>query len=441
MAVENTENNDNIDENDIVAQESAEAAMMTTTSKNTEESKQEVKKDVKPEDKLDDKGYIKYEYVDQEALQKDIDAIKETIGDPTQEDLYHLWKLESWGRSFTIGGFSLLILVNVLQFTNYNISSFDYWLLVILAGVGVGIGNVAKWADVAHPVLHGAYDKVPYVPYKYTKKGFANGWRRFIDWFDWIKPDAWMFEHNVMHHYHLGEPDDPDNVEKNMVWLHEAKIPSIFKYIFVYIFAFVWKITYYAPNTLRILGNKTKRKNKEPETMDYELSPFKPNGYLLWRDYYLPYGIFKFALIPFLFYPLGMDAVYTALTTMIIAELYANFHSFAVITPNHSASDIYQFSTPHKSQGEYYLRQIMGSVNYTTGSDWIDFLHGFLNYQVEHHIFPDRTHFFYQKSQPIIKEICKKHNIEYRQENVFKRFLMTVDLMVGKTKVLRIDGI
>ena len=175
--------------------------------------------------------------------------------------------------------------------------------------------------------------------------------------------------------------------------------------------------------------------------MDYELNPFKPNGYLLWRDYYLPYGIFKFALIPFLFYPLGMDAVYTALTAMIIAELYANFHSFAVITPNHSASDIYQFSTPHKSQGEYYLRQIMGSVNYTTGSDWIDFLHGFLNYQVEHHIFPDRTHFFYQKSQPIIKEICKKHNIEYRQENVFKRFLMTVDLMVGKTKVLRVDGI
>ena len=48
---------------------------------------------------------------------------------------------------------------------------------------------------------------------------------------------------------------------------------------------------------------------------------------------------------------------------------------------------------------------------------------------------------FYQKTQPLVKEICKKHNLEYRQDNVFKRIAMTVDLMVGKTKLLRVDGI
>ena len=43
--------------------------------------------------------------------------------------------------------------------------------------------------------------------------------------------------------------------------------------------------------------------------------------------------------------------------------------------------------------------------------------------------------------QPIVKEICKKHNLEYRQESVFKRMRMTIELMVGKTKLLTIDGI
>jgi len=43
--------------------------------------------------------------------------------------------------------------------------------------------------------------------------------------------------------------------------------------------------------------------------------------------------------------------------------------------------------------------------------------------------------------QPIVKDICKKHNLEYRQESVFKRALMTIDLMVGKTKLLRVEGI
>ena len=387
-----------------------------------------------------DKQYADYKEIDQELLQKDIDAIKETLGDPTQEDFEHLLKLERWGRAFTFSGFFMIFVIAGFELSA-GFSGLWFWVASVVAAICIGIGNVTRWADVSHPVLHGAYDKVPNIPYRYTKKGFASGWRRYIDWLDWIKPDAWAFEHNIMHHYHLGEPDDPDNIEKNMVWLHDAKIPMFFKYAFVYGFAAVWKLAYYAPNTLRILGNKEKRKNKEPETMEYEISPFKKNGFLLWRDYILPYGIVNFVVLPFLFFPLGMEAVKTAFIIIVMGEIYANLHSFAVITPNHSADDIYQFSTPHKTQGEYYLRQIMGSVNYTTGSDWIDFLHGFLNYQIEHHIFPDRTHFFYQKSQPIIKEICKKHNLEYRQENVFKRFFMTIELMVGKAKVLRVDGV
>jgi fatty acid desaturase len=83
----------------------------------------------------------------------------------------------------------------------------------------------------------------------------------------------------------------------------------------------------------------------------------------------------------------------------------------------------------------------MGSVNYNTGSDLIDFMHGFLNYQIEHHLFPNMPHSYYQQMQPIVKEICKKHKLEYRQDSVFKRVLMTTDLMVGKTKLLTVEGI
>jgi len=43
--------------------------------------------------------------------------------------------------------------------------------------------------------------------------------------------------------------------------------------------------------------------------------------------------------------------------------------------------------------------------------------------------------------QPLVKEVCRKHNIEYRQESVWKRIGMTIDLMVGEAKVLRVDGV
>ena len=387
------------------------------------------------------KKYTHYKDVNKEQLQQDIDAIKSTLGDATQEDFEHLLKLERWGRGATFSGFMLILLVAVFASLGYDIHIVLYVVIAFLSSLLIGIGNVGRWANVAHPILHGAYDKVPNIPYRYTKKGFASNNRRFIDWLDWITPDAWAYEHNIMHHYHLGEIDDPDNVEKNLQWLHDKKMPMFLKYLIVYSFAMVWKLAYYAPNTLRILENKERLKKKLEPTRYYEISPFKKNGLTLWKSYILPYGLFQFVFLPLLFLPFGFNMVMFAFIIILFGEVIANLWSFLVIVPNHSAEDIYQFSTPHKTQGEYYLRQIMGSVNYNTGTDLIDFGHGFLNYQIEHHLFPDKPHSFYQKMQPIVKEICKKHNLEYRQDSVFKRIWMSIELMVGNAKLLTITGI
>jgi fatty acid desaturase len=385
--------------------------------------------------------YARYEDIDKEQLQKDIEEAKEKIGTPNQEDFEHLLKMERWGRWFTFSGYFLIALISLAELVLHGLPSILFWSLAILSAIFISTGNVARWSNVTHPILHGAYDKVPNVPEKYTKKYFAKGSRRHLDWLDWITPDAWSYEHNIMHHYHLGEADDPDNVERNMQWLIQSNTPMWLRTIFVYIFAGTWKYTYYAPNTLRILKNKKLKEDNKLEILDYEYDPRKPFGFELWMEYYLPYFAIKFIVIPALFIPFGINGVINALIIVVIAEFLANLHSFLVIVPNHSAEDIYMFNEPYEGKGEFYLRQIMGSVNYNTGSDWKDFLHGFLNYQVEHHIFPDMPLSFYQKTQPLVKEICKKHKLEYRQESVFKRMAMTIDLMTGKTKLLRVNGI
>ena len=385
--------------------------------------------------------YARYEDIDKDQLQRDIENIKETIGTPTEEDFQHLLKLERWGRASTFIGYFMILALSALEISSFELSSAIFWILAFISATLIAVGNVSRWANTTHPILHGAYDKVPNVPYKYTKAGFARGTNRYFHWLDWIKPEAWEYEHNIMHHYHLGEADDPDNVERNLQWLIQSKTPMWLRYLFVYAFAGTWKFTYYAPNTLRILENKERRKRKEAEVSGYEWSPFTKNGAELWKNYYLPYGIIKFLLIPLLFLPLGTEAMFNAFIIILIAEYIANLHSFLVIVPNHSAEDIYMFEEPHKSQGEFYLRQIMGSVNYNTGSDLIDFAHGWLNYQVEHHLFPNLPLSQYQKMQPIVKDICKKHNLEYRQESVFKRIYMTIELMVGNAKLLKVNGV
>lgn len=367
---------------------------------------------------------INYAQVDQKQLADDIDEIRKNIGKPTVEDFEHLKKMERWGRLSAFAGYAMA------------------WIFPfnLLGAMLISIGNVSRWANVAHPVLHGAYDKVPGVPKRYTRSGFAKGWRRIIDWLDWIYPPAWVREHNKLHHYNLGEAADPDNIEINMEWLRESNIPMWLRYTIVIGFAGIWKLAYYAPNTIKMLSNE-RRKRKGEEEIDSFMradawNPLKEDGFELWTRCFLPYIGFRFVALPLLFFPLGMDAVMNVFYTSLLAEFLANLHSFLVIIPNHSADDIYRFEEPGKSRGEFYLRQIIGTVNYNTGSNRIDFLHGWLNYQIEHHLFPSLPLNHYQKMQPIVKAVCKKHNLPYRQESVFKRLRMTLDLMVGKTNLL-----
>ena len=385
-------------------------------------------------------SYTPYTQIDKEQLRIDIESIKENIGAPTEEDFQHLLKMERWGRLATFSGYGLIFALVALELF-LPVSTFLFWSFTLVAAFLISLGNVSRWANVTHPILHGAYDKVPNIPLHYTKKGFAKGSRRYLDWLDWIEPRAWSYEHNIMHHYHLGEKDDPDNVELNTQWITKSKMPMFIRYILIYTFAATWKFTYYAPNTLRVLANKKRKEEDKIEIEALDWSPKTRLGLELWMDNILPYFMIKFIVIPALFIPFGITAVFTALLVVVIAEVFANLHSFLVIVPNHSAEDIYMFNQPSKGEGEFYLRQIMGSVNYNTGSDRIDFMHGWLNYQIEHHLFPNLPLSQYQKMQPIVKEVCKKHNLEYRQESVFKRMRMTIELMVGKTKLLRVDGI
>ena len=88
------------------------------------------------------------------------------------------------------------------------------------------------------------------------------------------------------------------------------------------------------------------------------------------------------------------------------------------------------------------LSQVITSVNFRTGNgeggkvhgfraDLNDFFHGWLNFQIEHHLWPQLSMLSYQKAAPEVKAICAKHGVPYVQQNVFKRLKETADIMVG----------
>jgi linoleoyl-CoA desaturase len=40
-----------------------------------------------------------------------------------------------------------------------------------------------------------------------------------------------------------------------------------------------------------------------------------------------------------------------------------------------------------------------------------------LNFQVEHHLFPNISHIHYPKISKIVKDVCKEYNVTYNEYN------------------------
>ena len=83
----------------------------------------------------------------------------------------------------------------------------------------------------------------------------------------------------------------------------------------------------------------------------------------------------------------------------------------------------------------FYVRQVVSSANYNQGGDLVDFSHGWLNYQIEHHVWPDLSMLQYQQGAPKLEQICQKYGVPCIKENVFKRLVKTLNIMVGQSSM------
>merc|ERR1719424_2550999 len=219
-------------------------------------------------------------------------------------------------------------------------------------------------------------------------------------------------------------------------------------YVGVAFLAAMWKWYYYAPNTYKQLKISQLRKEGIEVTEEDSHAPFTLPVALLdpaeakkYRtgpfDFMSrvmgPYLFIRFFLLPSPLLLLSRPLFWTAVANLALADMLSNIHSFIIIATNHCGDDMYTFeeSVVPKS-GSYYMRAVTSSANFRTGGDLNDFMHGWLNYQVEHHAWPQLSMLSYQRSQPEVKALCEKHGIPYTQESVWIRLRKTVNIMTGK---------
>ena len=380
------------------------------------------------------------------AFRDEIKALgKQLAAQQGPADLAHLNKIVWWSRlSQWVGALTMW----------YSINPVSIFLL--------SVGCMTRWTCIGHHVCHGGDDKLDESK-RYNQFTFAVGtvYRRATDWLDWMLVEAWNCEHNQLHHYYLGEEEDPDLVEENLRLMRETPAPRAVKVLVSCLMMTIWKWWYYAPNTFKVLKQNQLRRAGKPlpshPTMPGSkwASTINPDWLTVGPIFYTaseffvrvlgPFFLARFVLLPAAFgLLLGRAAFYNSLVTLIAAELLTNAHAFLNIVTNHAGDDLYRFEG-HCSprSGTYFLRQVISSVNFRTGTPYTtlgdvnDFLHGWLNYQIEHHLWPDLSMLSYQKAAPLVRAICAKHGVPYVQQSVFWRLKKTIDIMTGHNSMRR----
>jgi len=410
--------------------------------------------------------------LDEDAFLADVKAAKAAVGEATEADARHLQGLVRATQVLVYGGHVLLFLGTA------QVWSFTAAMTCILAATMIGIARCMKWTIIGHHVSHGGYDKLQRsnpecLDPQYKRGVFAVGYRRVLDWMDWMLPEAWDAEHNKMHHYFLSEDKDPDLVEQNFALLHDLPIPQALKYASMFLWVVTWKFSYYSPNTFKELQFARKgswlsqnwppgTKRTDPVTIfQFIENPVKallrgavtevifwPVFFLMWLWVITPMIVMVClpACTPLLLSAAGAwpfatapaTAAWRAIGTAVLAELLTNAHSFVIIACNHAGADLYRYETSCKAySAEWFCRCAHSSANFECGNDFIDSMYGWLNYQIEHHMFPDMTPLQYRKLQPLMKSVCKKHGVLYVQQNALPRTWAMFRVAVGDDKMIR----
>jgi linoleoyl-CoA desaturase len=224
----------------------------------------------------------------------------------------------------------------------------------------------------------------------------------------------WRIQHNVLHHSYtnIHEADDDINapffirlsphVPKN--WLHRYQ--HLYVWVFYGLSTISWVVSedfislnrYYK---MGLVGNKKK-----------------------YWEYLAKIIMWKFVHFTI---TLILPIMMTSFPVWIILLAYLSKHfvtglSLTLVFQTAHVMPQVEYPLPNENgemESERLLHQMATTCNFGPKSRIFSWLIGGLNYQVEHHLFPNISHIHYRKLAPIVKRTAEEYGIPYLYEKNF----------------------
>ena len=321
---------------------------------------------------------------DVEALATELDAIRtdveESLGD---RDARYIHRTIAAQRGLEVAGRVLLAFGSKRVF---------WW-----AGTAsLALAKIIENMEIAHNVLHGQWDwmndpEIHSSTWEWDMVGAAKHWR---------------VTHNVSHHKYtniLGMDDDVGygvlRVTRDEPWKPRNVLNLGINTMLA--LGFEWGIA---------LQHLELRKILQAETRAATIVRFQElstkAGRQLAKD---------FVVYPALTALSPRASFGSTVKANLLANVIRNLWTNAVIFCGHFPDGAEKFTTTDmagESQGQWYLRQMLGSANIDAGPV-LGFMTGNLSYQIEHHLYPDLPSRRLAEISVRVRQICEKYDLPY----------------------------
>jgi len=212
---------------------------------------------------------------------------------------------------------------------------------------------------------------------------------------------SWWVEKHNGHHGHPNQLDgDPDIVRPFTVFTEEdaRKTQGVKRFLVKYQAYFEFPIYMFAPVTFLILSIHFLWLKKAKHTLAEAL--------LLTLHYVIYVGL--------LFWQLN---AWQAVLFMVVHQALFGLYLGSVVAPNHKGMLVVDRDCPL----DFLHQQVLTARN-VKAHPFTDFWYGGLNYQIEHHLFPNMPRNKLKEAQPIVRAFCKEHAIAYAETSMLQSY-------------------
>ncbi|WP_370476575.1 fatty acid desaturase family protein [Tamlana flava] len=293
-------------------------------------------------------------------------------------------------------------------FTNAIIAFFS-WIIMGIAMAGIGF-------IIGHDANHGNYSTKKRVNKALSHLMILIGGSSLV----------WRIQHNVLHHVYTNIPEQDEDLDvipilrfspdQNRMKIHRYQ--HYYAWLLYGLFTSSWATR---KDFIKLSGYKSKDLLKTQNTKYIQALIFLIFSKTMYFIFFLGIPI-AFSEQPWLF------TIFGFLTMHIIC----GFIWSVTFQLSHKITEVSIDSPGKKGQinSNWAAHQLNTTANFATDSKLITWFTGGLNYQIEHHLFPDICHVHLRKISVLVKEITEKYDLPYYEKTFFGAIRSHQDFLI-----------